>query len=93
MNRGDLERKLGVSTLLTTVDSTLTLLQALGAAGGSWLDLAIRFWLAKAFLIGCGKKSPTRRQEASSNEADSFDGVHDVRMLSFYGCGGRSRRR
>ena len=51
MNRGDLERKLGVSTLLTTVDSTLTLLQALGAAGGSWLDLAIRFWLAKAFLI------------------------------------------
>jgi len=42
--------------------------------------------LAKAFLIGCGKKSPTRRQEASSNEADSFDGVHDVRMLSFYGC-------
>ena len=29
----------------------MTLLQALGAAGGSWLDLAIRFWLAKAFLI------------------------------------------
>ena len=31
-------------------NSTLTSLQALGAAAGAWLDLAIRFWLAKAFL-------------------------------------------
>jgi hypothetical protein len=44
------ERKLGFSTLFSTVDSTLTSLQALGAAVGAWLDLAIRFWLAKAFL-------------------------------------------
>ena len=50
MNRGDFERKLGVSTLFPAVDSTLTSLQALGAAAGAWLDLAIRFWLAKAFL-------------------------------------------
>ena len=28
----------------------LTSLQSLGAAAGAWLDLAIRFWLAKAFL-------------------------------------------
>jgi uncharacterized membrane protein YphA (DoxX/SURF4 family) len=50
MNRDGLERKLGFSTLFSTVDSTLTSLQALGAAAGAWLDLAIRFWLAKAFL-------------------------------------------
>ena len=50
MNRGDFERKLGVSTLFPAVDSTLTSLQALGAVAGAWLDLAIRFWLAKAFL-------------------------------------------
>src|SRR5271163_3061806 len=52
MNRGGLERKLGFSTLFSTVDSTLTSLQALGAATGACLDLAIRFWLAKAFLTG-----------------------------------------
>jgi putative oxidoreductase len=50
MNRGDFERKLGVSTLFPAVDSTLTSLQALGAVAGAWLDLAIRFWLGKAFL-------------------------------------------
>jgi NADH dehydrogenase FAD-containing subunit/uncharacterized membrane protein YphA (DoxX/SURF4 family) len=50
MNRGDFERGLGVSTLLSAVDSTLTSLQALAGAAGAWLDLAIRFWLAKAFL-------------------------------------------
>lgn len=50
MNRGDFERKLGVSTLFPAVDSTLTSLQALGAVAGAWLDLAIRFWLSKAFL-------------------------------------------
>jgi NADH dehydrogenase FAD-containing subunit len=50
MNRGDFERGLGVSTLLSAVDSALTSLQALGGAAGAWLDLAIRFWLAKAFL-------------------------------------------
>ena len=31
MNRGGLERKLGFSTLFSTVDSALTSLQALGA--------------------------------------------------------------
>jgi uncharacterized membrane protein YphA (DoxX/SURF4 family) len=50
MNRGDFERKLGISTLFPAVDSTLTSLQALGAVAGAWLDLAIRFWLGKAFL-------------------------------------------
>ena len=50
MNRGDFERKLGVSTLFPAVNSTLTSLQALGAVAGAWLDLAIRFWLGKAFL-------------------------------------------
>ena len=50
MNRGDFERKLGVSTLLSAIDSMLTSLQSLGAAAGAWLDLAVRFWLAKAFL-------------------------------------------
>jgi NADH dehydrogenase FAD-containing subunit len=32
--------------------SVIPPIQALGAAGGAWLDLGIRFWLAKAFLIG-----------------------------------------
>jgi len=50
MNRGGFERKLGLSTLFSAVDSMLTSLQSLGAAAGAWLDLAIRFWLAKAFL-------------------------------------------
>jgi hypothetical protein len=27
-------------------------IQSLGAAAGAWLDLAIRLWLGKAFLIG-----------------------------------------
>ena len=35
MNRGDFERKLGVSTLFPAVDSTLTSLQALGAVAGA----------------------------------------------------------
>jgi NADH dehydrogenase FAD-containing subunit len=50
MNRGGFEPKLGLSTLFSAVDSMLTSLQSLGAAAGAWLDLAIRFWLAKAFL-------------------------------------------
>jgi hypothetical protein len=50
MKPGGLDRKLGLATLFSAIDSTLTSLQALGAAAGAWLDLAIRFWLAKAFL-------------------------------------------
>jgi NADH dehydrogenase FAD-containing subunit len=50
MKPGDFERKLGLSTLFSASDSMLTSLQSLGAAAGAWLDLAIRFWLAKAFL-------------------------------------------
>jgi hypothetical protein len=50
MNRGGFDRKLGVATLFSVIDSTSTSVQALGAAAGAWLDLAIRFWLAKAFL-------------------------------------------
>ena len=47
---GDFERKLINSALFSAIDSSLTSLQALSAAAGAWLDLAIRFWLAKAFL-------------------------------------------
>ena len=50
MKPGDFERKLSNLALFSAVDSTLTSLQLLGAAAGAWLDLAIRFWLAKAFL-------------------------------------------
>ncbi len=50
MNRGGFDRKLSVAPLLPAIESTWTSLQALGGATGAWLDLAIRFWLAKAFL-------------------------------------------
>jgi uncharacterized membrane protein YphA (DoxX/SURF4 family) len=33
------------------VRSTAGAVQSLGAAAGAWLDLAIRFWLGKAFLL------------------------------------------
>jgi NADH dehydrogenase/putative oxidoreductase len=39
--------------LLTVVARWITVpIQSLGAAAGAWLDLAIRFWLGKAFLAG-----------------------------------------
>ena len=43
MKPGGLDRKLGLATLFSAIDSTLTSLQALGAAAGAWLYLAIRF--------------------------------------------------
>jgi NADH dehydrogenase FAD-containing subunit len=70
MNRDGLERKLGFSTLFATIDSTLISLQALGAAAGAWLDLAIRFWLAKAFLtdavVGMAMHAPKTMSLASA---------------------------
>jgi putative oxidoreductase len=38
--------------LAATVHSIIIAIQSLGAATGAWLDLAIRFWLGKAFLVG-----------------------------------------
>ena len=50
MNRGGFEPQAQPSTLFSAVNSMLTSLQSLAAAACAWLDLAIRFWLAKAFL-------------------------------------------
>ncbi len=37
--------------LIGVVRSAISSMQALGGAGGAWLDLGIRFWLAKGFLV------------------------------------------
>ena len=37
--------------LAASVRSIIMPIRSLGAAAGAWLDLAIRFWLGKAFLI------------------------------------------
>ena len=51
MKRAGLERQLGYRTGIAVVRSAMSSMQALGDAGGAWLDLAIRFWLTKGFLI------------------------------------------
>jgi NADH dehydrogenase FAD-containing subunit len=40
--------------VIALVRSAISSMQALGDAAGAWLDLAIRFWLAKGFLVATG---------------------------------------
>ena len=51
MKRAGFESQLGYRTGIAVVRSAMSSMQALGDAGGAWLDLAIRFWLTKGFLI------------------------------------------
>jgi len=51
MKRAGFESQLGYRAGIAVVRSAMSSMQALGGAGGAWLDLAIRFWLAKGFLI------------------------------------------
>ena len=52
MKRAGVESQRGYRVGIALIRSTMLSMQALGIAGGPWLDLAIRFWLAKGFLIG-----------------------------------------
>ena len=52
MKRAGVESQRGYRAGIALIRSTMLSMQALGIAGGPWLDLAIRFWLAKGFLIG-----------------------------------------
>jgi NADH dehydrogenase FAD-containing subunit/uncharacterized membrane protein YphA (DoxX/SURF4 family) len=45
--------------LVAAVGSITTSIQAVGAAGGAWLNLAIRCWLGKAFLVGAAVSMAT----------------------------------
>src|SRR5260370_837750 len=51
MKRAGFENQLGYRAGIAVVRSAMSSMQALGGAGGAWLGLAIRFWLAKCFLI------------------------------------------
>src|SRR4029077_16661157 len=51
MKRAGFESQLGYRAGIAVIRSAMSSMQALGGAGGAWLDLAIRFWLAKGFLI------------------------------------------
>jgi hypothetical protein len=51
MKRAGFESQLGYRAGIAVVRSAMSSMEALGGAGGAWLDLAIRFWLAKGFLI------------------------------------------
>jgi hypothetical protein len=51
MKLAGFESQLGYRAGIAVVRSAMSSMQALGDAGGAWLDLAIRFWLAKGFLI------------------------------------------
>ena len=44
-------RVVDYQALIGVVRSAISSMQALGGAGGAWLDLGIRFWLAKGFLV------------------------------------------
>ena len=44
-------RAVDYQAVIGVVRSAISSMQALGEAGGAWLDLAIRFWLAKGFLV------------------------------------------
>ena len=51
MKRAGFELQLGYRAWIAVVRSAMSSMQALGDSGGAWLDLAIRFWLTKGFLI------------------------------------------
>ena len=51
MKRAGFESQLGYRAGIAIVRSAMSSMEALGDAGGAWLDLAIRFWLTKGFLI------------------------------------------
>src|SRR5271169_2079523 len=51
MKRAGFESQLGYRAGIAVVRSAMSSMQALGDTGGAWLDLAIRFWLTKGFLI------------------------------------------
>ena len=47
MKRAGFESQPGYRTGIAVVRSAMSSMQALGDAGGAWLDLAIRFWLSQ----------------------------------------------
>jgi hypothetical protein len=46
--------------VIAVVRSGISSMQALGDAGDAWPDLAIRFWLAKGFLVAAGLSTAKR---------------------------------